>query len=153
MTEAKPVPPPTPQLTSQRVSQSVTTFQGPIPPPQLLEQYGKVIPNGAERIMAMAESQQQHRQSLESAVVLANVRAQFLGQVSAFVLAATAILGGVWLIANDKNAEGLTAIVTAVAGLVAVYLWGRHEQARERAQKRQELKEATAQGRLPLEPS
>ena len=73
MTDPKSVQAPPAQLTTTRVSQSVS-FQGPIPPPQLLEQYSKVIPNGAERIMAMAESQLQHRQSLESAVVLANVK-------------------------------------------------------------------------------
>lgn len=55
MTDSKSVQAPPDQLTTTRVSQSVS-FQGPIPPPQLLEQYSKVIPNGAERIMAMAES-------------------------------------------------------------------------------------------------
>ncbi len=103
--------------------------------------------------MAMAESQLQHRQSLESAVVLANVKAQSRGQMSAFLLAALAIGGGIWLIANEKDVEGLTAIVTAVTGLVAVYFWGRYEQGKERARKREEMNEATAQGRLPLEPS
>ena len=68
----------------------------------------------------MAESQLQHRQSLESAVVLANVTAQSRGQISAFLLAALAIGGGIWLIAHDKNVEGLTAIIGAVTGLVAV---------------------------------
>ena len=103
--------------------------------------------------MAMAESQLQHRQSLESAVVQANVTAQSRGQISAFLLAALAIGGGIWLIAHDKNVEGLTAIIGAVTGLVAVYVWGRYEQGRERARKREEMKEASAQGRLPLEPS
>lgn len=152
MTEPKPVQPSQSQLPSQRVSQSLT-FQGPIPPPQLLEQYSKVIPNGAERIMAMAESQQKHRQSLESVVVLANVAAQSRGQVFAFLLAAVAISGGIWLIANDKNAAGLTSMISAVAGLLAVYVWGRVEQGRERTRKRQEIQDATGQGRLPLEPS
>ena len=152
MTDPKSVQAPPAQLTTTRVSQSVS-FQGPIPPPQLLEQYSKVIPNVAERIMAMAESQLQHRQSLESAVVLANVTAQSRGQISAFLLAALAIGGGIWLIAHDKNVEGLTAIIGAVTGLVAVYVWGRYEQGRERARKREEMKEASTQGRLPLEPS
>lgn len=31
------------------------SYQGPLPRPQDLEHYARVIPNGAERIMAMAE--------------------------------------------------------------------------------------------------
>ena len=32
-------------------------YSGPLPPPQMLEQYNRAVPNGAERIMAMAEKQ------------------------------------------------------------------------------------------------
>ncbi len=39
------------------VSARQTMFQGPLPPPELLEAYNKIIPNGAERIVAMAEKQ------------------------------------------------------------------------------------------------
>ena len=140
------------KLTTQSVSTSLT-FQGPLPPPHLLEQYGKVIPNGPERILAMAESQLHHRQSLESAVVLNNVRAQTFGQWSAFVLGLVAIVGGTGLIAYDKDVEGLVSIVSALTALTGVYLYGRYDQAKERARKREEMKDAAAQGRLPLEPS
>ncbi|ELR72618.1 hypothetical protein C900_00997 [Fulvivirga imtechensis AK7] len=34
------------------------THSGPIPDPETLSHYNKIIPNGAERIMAMAENQQ-----------------------------------------------------------------------------------------------
>jgi hypothetical protein len=49
----------------------------------------------------MAESQMQHRQSLESTVVNGNVTAQRRGQVMGFVLGLVAILGGIGLIASD----------------------------------------------------
>jgi uncharacterized membrane protein len=57
------------QLSTQRVSATISAFQGPLPPPDVLERYNLVVPNGAERIMAMAESQVHHRQKLESIVV------------------------------------------------------------------------------------
>jgi uncharacterized membrane protein len=45
------------------------TFSGPLPPPEILTKYNEAIPNGAERIMAMAERQAAHRQNIELRVV------------------------------------------------------------------------------------
>lgn len=101
----------------------------------------------------MAESQLRHRQALESAVVMGNVKAQARGQVFAFGLGALAIVGGIGLIAFDKPVEGLVSIISALVVLAGVFVYGRWEQSQERARKRQELKDASAQGRLPLEPS
>lgn len=42
---------------------------GPLPPPALLKQYDDIISNGAERIMQMAESEQQHRHDMERQLV------------------------------------------------------------------------------------
>ena len=96
----------------RRVTASISAFQGPLPPPELLERYNQIVPNGADRIVAMAESQMLHRQSLESAVVLGNIKAQSGGQTKAFILGLIAILGGIGLIAFDKNSAGLAAIMT-----------------------------------------
>lgn len=117
----------------------------------MLERYNAVIPNGAERIMAMAERQQLHRQGLESAVVNGNVINERRGQSRAFILGLVAILGGVGLIAFDKDAQGLTAIITAFTSLGGVFVYGRWQQAQERARKRREAREAAEQPRLPYD--
>ena len=44
-------------------------WAGPIPPPELLAEYDQVIPNGAERILSMAEKQSDHRMRMEAAEV------------------------------------------------------------------------------------
>ncbi len=36
-------------------------FSGPLPPPQVLGQYDEILPGAAERILRMAEKQQDHR--------------------------------------------------------------------------------------------
>ena len=99
----------------------------------------------------MAESQMRHRQSLESAVVLGNVRAQNHGQVMAFILGLITILGGIGLIAFDKDVEGLAAIITAFVGLGGLFIYGRIEQSRERQRKRDEVRQAAENPRLPFE--
>ena len=85
----------------------------------------------------MAERQSAHRQELERAVVRGGVTSQRLGQIFAFVIALAAIIGGVWLIAHDKSSEGLTSIITALAALVGVFVYGRRQQAKERERKAQ----------------
>ena len=139
-----------------RVVETHTTrqvsFQGPIPPPQVLEQYGRVVTNGADRIVAMAESQQAHRQELESAVVHGNVRPQARGQVIAGVLALIAIGGGIGLIAYGKGVQGLIAIIATLTALSAVFITARVGQTQERKTKRAEAGSPRQQD-LPLEPS
>lgn len=51
-------------------------FSGPLPPPNVLAGYNNVVPNAAERIVAMAESEQKHRHAVEAAAVNANIAAQ-----------------------------------------------------------------------------
>jgi hypothetical protein len=41
-------------------------FAGPLPPPEVLARYNDVVPNGADRILSMAERQGAHRESLET---------------------------------------------------------------------------------------
>ena len=122
-------------------------FQGPLPPPQALARYEAVLPGCAERIVSMAEEQAAHRRTLESRVVTGNLAAERRGQVFAFTLALVALVGGVWLIHQGKDAEGLTAIIGALAGLVGVFVYGRRKDAEERRQKRADF--ASPRIRLP----
>lgn len=57
---------------SQIVSQS-QHWAGPLPPPAALAQFNDIIPNGAERIMAMVEQEQIHRASHEMTILNATV--------------------------------------------------------------------------------
>ena len=84
----------------------------------------------------MAEEQAAHRRALESRVVAGNLAAERRGQVSALVLTLVAIVGGVWLIYQGKDAGGLTAIISALAGLVVAFVYGRRKDAEERRRKR-----------------
>lgn len=41
-------------------------WAGPLPPPAALENFNRIVPGAAERIIAMAEAEQKHRHALES---------------------------------------------------------------------------------------
>lgn len=75
----------------------VSRFSGPLPHPEDLAKYEQVLPGAADRIIRMAEQQAAHRQSLEKAAILSSVTMQKWGLGSAFVLAMTAIGGGICL--------------------------------------------------------
>jgi uncharacterized membrane protein len=48
--------------TSQKLTRtSVQAFSGPLPPPSVLKGYEEVVRGSAERILVMAEKQQDHR--------------------------------------------------------------------------------------------
>jgi uncharacterized membrane protein len=109
----------------------VATFSGPIPAPEDLARYGQLDPSFPERIFTMAERNQEHRLAMESKIlamesaqnshVLAwRIRAQWMS----FAFSTTAILAGTVLLALGHDLSGLTALIAAVASLVAAGLWG-----------------------------
>ncbi|HZL48592.1 MAG TPA: DUF2335 domain-containing protein [Solirubrobacteraceae bacterium] len=89
------------------------SFSGPLPPPEMLARYNDALPDGADRIVKMAEDQSAHRRTIESR-----------GQIFGFTLALVAIVGGIALIADGKSAEGLVPLVSALAGLVGLFIYG-----------------------------
>ena len=118
-----------------QIKTQISAFSGPLPPPNLLAQYNEIIPNGAERILAMAERQSAHRESLESAVVKGNLASQKLGSWFAFVIAMTAILVGGYLIYLGMNVSGLVAIISALVSLAGAFIYSKYDQRKERERK------------------
>ena len=99
----------------------------------------------------MAERQAAHRQELEKNRIHTSSQAERRGQILAFIVALAAIVGGVYLISIDKDATGLTAIISALAALVGAFVYGKHKQAEERRQKRRPFEERrSAEQQLPL---
>jgi uncharacterized membrane protein len=109
-----------------------SAFSGPLPPPGMLAQYNDAVPDGADRIVKMAEEQSSHRRKIESR-----------GQIFAFLLALVAIVGGIVLIALGRSAEGLVPLLSAIAGLIGLFIYG---EVRARSTRRIEPPEEPASG-------
>jgi uncharacterized membrane protein len=124
---------------SLQIAASRTQFIGPLPPPEILVKYNDALPNAAERIVAMAESQLKHRQALEDKVVDSNCKAQQRGPIYGFIVCMSAIAGGIYLIHTGKDASGLAAIVTALASLAIVFIYGKAKQQKELREKSQAI--------------
>lgn len=136
------IPQPQQRPESSSITQVQTEFfSGPIPPPSYLARYNDVVPNGADRILSMAERQSAHRESLETKVVDGNLQSQRQGQTRAFILALIVILCGTYLMATGKSAWGFAAIVSSLTALVSVFAIGKREQSKERLEKSNALAE------------
>jgi uncharacterized membrane protein len=131
-----------PQTPAQSPTQFVIqqqSFIGPIPPPQIMEAYERILPGSADRILRMAEKQSDHRQGLERQVVAGNVSAQTRGQRYAGGLSALLFGGGIYLLANGIQIGGLSTLALAVAGIVSTFIYGRSRQEKERREKQQQV--------------
>lgn len=83
----------------------------------------------------MAEQQAGHRRKLETMALEANIPSERRGSVFSFVLSLIVIIGGFWLIASGKDVLGLVAVLGSLASLVAVFVYGRYAQSKERSEK------------------
>lgn len=130
-------------------------FTGPLPHPEHLSEYEGVSPGAAERIIRMAEIQADHRRTTESKVVDSSIRLASRGQIFAFVIGMTALLGGIGLMASDKSITGVATSLSALAALVGVFVWSERQKSRELNEKANRLAfgaELTPPPQLPDDP-
>ena len=135
-TEAKPESAPATQggnLPSQEVLDSLpaqvrtavleaASFSGPLPPPSMYGEYNRVHSGTAERILAMAEKEQQHRITTERTALAAGVQSSKLGQYFGFALAVLCIGGAVFLGTGGHTVAAGVLVCASAIGLVGRFL-------------------------------
>ena len=119
-------------------------FSGPLPPPEILVKYNEAISNGAERIMAMAEKQQDHRMYLEGFVITRDSKRADLGLILGFFLALLVSGSGAWLIYLGKDITGFGLIFIQLATLVGVFIQTQKVRKEEREARSKALTEQTS---------
>lgn len=102
-------------------------YSGPIPPPESLARYEEILPGSADRILKMAEKQQEHRMTLETKVVgsqtVQSKRGQVFGFIIVFLCVAVAIFFAVKLRMTTFAVSFLSVTMVVVVGL---FLTGRN---------------------------
>jgi uncharacterized membrane protein len=108
------------------------SFMGPIPPPGILAGYNNVIPNGADRVIKMAEKEQAHRHAIESTIVGKESFEKRVGLVFAFILALSVLgVSSYLLIFTEKSGYGLSVFIIELGGLVWAFLGAREKRQRD----------------------
>lgn len=104
------------------VRQTSVQWAGPLPPPEALARFNEIVPEGANRIMTMAENEQRHRMQYEAEGLKANVKEAKRGQVLGTVLSALCIIGSVatvylgahWSVSMALVGVPLVSVIRAV---------------------------------------
>ena len=108
--------------------QEERSHSGPLPDAETLIKYNSVIPEGADRIMKMAEKQQEHRMNLESTVILSNSKQSNLGQLFGLIIGLVGIGCGTFLAYSGETTVGGIIAGGTVISLVSVFVIGKRTQ-------------------------
>lgn len=98
----------------RRQELTATAYQGPVPPPEQMEAFERVLPGSANRILAMAEGHAKNRWLNDRNLRVTSI----LGQVFAFVVVLILLAGGFYLSFTGKPWPGLGTVAGTVASIV-----------------------------------
>lgn len=127
-------------IDSSRSIEVTSTWSGPIPPPDALREFNEIVPGSAERIFDMAEKQLDHRLRMEETVVRGDSRRSYLGLIAGFMLSATLIAGGVFLVVNGHDWAGGLLVGVNILGLAGAFVYGTHSRRAEREHKAERMR-------------
>lgn len=111
-------------------------YEGVIPPPEMYGGYEDVLEGSADRILKMAEKQQEHRFALEKSrqntrneLAMRELKSTIildgLSRVLGFIIILTVVGGGVYLVSQGNELGGYASVIVGLATLIGTYLWGR----------------------------
>src|SRR5665647_108026 len=81
-------------LVQEQVRTEIKSWSGPLPPPEALEHFNRVVPGCAEKIVDAFVQQSAHRRSLESMVVSGSEARANRGQWLIYSLLLLVVVGG-----------------------------------------------------------
>ncbi len=115
-----------PPAIQQAVSVSTTKIvSGPLPSPEVLIQYNQAVSGAAERIIAMAEHDSAHLQTMEKMSMAAYYNERRLGQILGFSIGVLSITASVFLAMYGHEITASVIGGGTVVGLVSIFALGR----------------------------
>lgn len=98
-------------------------WSGPLPPPAALEHFNEIIPNGADRIMSMIESEQAHRISHDNAVLAAQTADMKRGHIIGGIACILSISGAIYTSYIGAPAAVSIALVSVpILGMIKAFM-------------------------------
>lgn len=110
-------------------------FSGPLPPPNVVEGYERIMPGAATRLFDAAERQAAHRHELEKQVVAGNIKQAERGQWFGLIIGLAGIAAATFLMSQGLLTQGLVVFFTDIVALAGVFVVGRVTGRKELRQK------------------
>lgn len=110
---------------TQLAAVAATHFEGPIPPPAILQGYEDVIPGSAERILRMAEQESSYRHGLTTKMLNADISRSNRGLWLGWVVALAFLVAATMMVLGGHPVPGTIFGTLDLAGLVGVFVYGK----------------------------
>ena len=114
------------------VSHQRVEYSGPIPPPAILREVDQIVPGAANRIVVMAEKQQEHRHEIEKIAVRSGARDSIAGILSAVTISIGFLLLAGYAIKLGYTGTGIVLGAIDIAALASAFIYGTKSRKQER---------------------
>lgn len=98
--------------------QTTVSYSGPIPPPESLEKYDKVVPGSAQTIIDMAVKEQEHRHDIEGKQTKDYKTLMIISSVFSGVVSLAFIGAIIYAIYKDVDAYAVALMIVSVGAVV-----------------------------------
>jgi uncharacterized membrane protein len=107
-------------------------YQSPIPPPEILEHYERILPGAMERLLHMAESQEEHRIESEKLALRSGISRANRGIAAGVFVVVVTLACGAFAFYEHQQIGGGIVSVSGLAALAGVFVYGTNSQRAER---------------------
>lgn len=122
---------------------------GPLPDPEMLQEYAQIYPNAPKMIFDEFKAQSSHRRDLEKLSLSNHVVLSRRGQIIGGALGAIGLTGSLVVAGLGQGWAGFGIAIGSLGSLISLFIYGQEKQKRELRQKeeiRQRIKE-----KIPVE--
>jgi len=109
---------------------------GPLPDPEDLAAYNSIVPDGADRILRMAENQSAHRIDIEKLVIGSQQKQVTRGQYFGLIIGLVGLVLGAYVGIAGQPWLGASLGGATLVSLVYAFVKGKQEQSKNLAEKR-----------------
>jgi uncharacterized membrane protein len=107
--------------------QEISAFSGPLPPPEILDRYNAIIPNGADRLLRLVELQSEHRRSCEATNLNSSISIAKRGQLFAFILSLFGLFSAIFCAYIRQPVPSSIIGGGTLLGLASLFIKGRRQ--------------------------
>lgn len=123
----------------QQVVTAAYQFQGPIPSPQDLANYDRVLPGLADRLITTFENQAAHRMRLENSATRSENIRSYCGLAAGVIVALAFLAMAGFLIHEGHDVAGGVLGTVDIVALVGTFIYGTNSRKDERLRREQML--------------
>ena len=99
----------------------VQQWAGPLPAPESLKKYNEAVPNAAERIIAMAEKEMEHRHKMEYHTLNKQSNIAMVSTILGFTCVLVLVGLVVYAIYAGAYGAALATVITAIATVAGIF--------------------------------